>query len=87
MMPIKYIRQKLVVEAEVIDVEAIGARLEHHGVGLRVDNQFSSDCGHNWHCLLIIYEHRLDAHCETLRKAILDVLDQLVASDTINVQT
>lgn len=52
MMPIRFIRQKLVQEAEVIDLEAVGARLEHHGVKISVANTFISDTGDRWECKL-----------------------------------
>jgi len=50
MMTIKHIRTELVEKPEQPLLEKIGARLLHHGLKIRIDNQFLSDCGDTWRC-------------------------------------
>ena len=50
MTPVSIIREKFVMEPEVIDLEAVGARLEHHGLRLSIGNVFLSDTGDRWRC-------------------------------------
>ena len=53
MMPIGAIREQLIQKPEVIDIEAVGARLEHHNLAISVDNMFIDDCGDKWCCKIM----------------------------------
>jgi len=81
MTPINIIRIKLVQEPELLDLEDIGARLEHHQLMIRVDNMLSSDCGDRWECEIL--EQRTNFRCHSiapsLRTALIDVLKQAEA--------
>jgi len=59
MMPVRFIRQKLIQEAVVIDLEAVGARLKHHGFKISVDNMILSDVGDNWKCEMSDFDNEL----------------------------
>ena len=50
MTSVGVIIDKFVKEPEVIDLEAVGARLEHHGLRVSVGNVFLSDTGDRWMC-------------------------------------
>ncbi len=50
MTPLRIIREKLIQEPEVIDLEMIGARLAYHQLAISIDNCFLSDCGDKWRC-------------------------------------
>ena len=45
MTPIGTIREELIQKPEAIDIEAVGARLEHHNLSISVDNMFIDDTG------------------------------------------
>ena len=81
MMPIQTIREELIQKPEIIDIEAVGARLEHHKLQISVNNMFLSDCGDNWRCKIIIDPYAEDKHIEefapSLRSAMIEVFKKL----------
>jgi hypothetical protein len=56
MTPLRIIREKLVQEPEIIDLEAIGARLAYHQLAISIDNCFLSDCGDKWRCSISLID-------------------------------
>jgi len=79
MMPLRFIREKLVQEPEVVDVESVGARMEHHGLKISVDNMFLCDCGDNWECKIISSDFQEDnekirSAAPSLRAAVIKAL-------------
>lgn len=79
MMPVRYIREKLVQEPDVVSLEHVGARLEHHGLKISVSNMFLSDCGDRWICKIRGFKDEKGDHvvesCEpSLRTAVIKAL-------------
>lgn len=80
MTPVRIIRDE-VQSDEVIDVEFVAARLEHHGYDLTITNSIVSDCGDNWMCKLD--DHNNELHFQgvapSLRTALLRVLSVAIS--------
>lgn len=76
MTPLSIIRKKLVQEPNVLDLEAIGARMEHHKLMISVDNMFSSDTGDRWRCRILDEDtgERVQAVEPSIRTAIIKAL-------------
>jgi len=77
MMPIKHIRIELVENPEHPLLEDVGARLEHHGLKIRVDNQFLSDVGDRWRCQITDIDNHeivLEGFSPSLRGAMIKTL-------------
>ena len=81
MTPLRIIREKLVQEPEIIDLEAIGARLTYHQLALSIDNYFLSDCGDKWRCSInLIHGHSMEhvvGFGPTLRSAMLSAFKEM----------
>ncbi|GAG70900.1 unnamed protein product [marine sediment metagenome] len=79
-MPIEHIRTKLAEEPRQLDIEKIGARLLHHGLKIRIDNQFLSDVGDRWCCEITnddgesVTDNFYGHHAPSLRTAIIEAL-------------
>lgn len=78
MMPVRFIAERAQA-ARVLDLEEVGALLDHHDLKICVSNQFSSDCGDRWSCDLarppgetVIREQ----YAPTLREAVLKALTE-----------
>ena len=86
MMPIDRILKCYVVSSDIVDLEMVAARLEHHRWSVRVDNMFLCDCGDNWHAVLR-YDHntdiKIEAHEPTLRKALTTVLTECARREAL----
>ena len=78
MTPILYIL-KIATEEEKIDLEQIGARLEHHKIFIQVRNSILSDCGDRWSCKLKGHEGNLsiEKSAPSMRTAIINSLKEL----------
>lgn len=80
-MTIQSIREELIQKPEIIDIEGVGARLEHHKLQISVDNMFFCDCGDNWRCKIIIDPHAEDESIETfapsLRSAMIKAFKEI----------
>lgn len=77
MTPIAVIKKRLVQEPVVIDIEVVGARLEHHKVEIAVSNTFSSDVGDKWQCALYFGEEIYRSTKSSLRASMIDAFEQL----------
>ena len=80
MTPIKIIIDKMILEPEVLDLERISARLEHHDIRLLVSNDIASDSGDRWLVKGYLLERCLAAECAdtTLRYAMAGALRKLL---------
>ncbi len=77
MTPIKKILD-IAVKQYILDLEMIGARLEHHGWSIIVDNAFISDCGDRWKCQLISKDGDIITYLgPSLRTTIIQTLEKL----------
>ena len=79
MMTIENIRKLYVMEPDVVDLEMVAARLEHHKWKLSVNNMFLCDCGDNWRVNMMYNsdpDNAVEAYAPTLRRALADVLTQ-----------
>ncbi len=87
MTPLRIIREKLVQEPEVIDIDTVGARLKHHKLSISIDNYFLSDCGDTWKCRIksIDGDSKEDILCfgSSLRSAMLSAF-KMVEADCHN---
>ena len=81
MMLIRTIREELIQKPEIIDIEGVGARLEHHKLQISVDNMFFCDCEDNWRCKIIIDPHTDDKFIEefapSLRSAMIKAFKRI----------
>lgn len=82
-MPLRFIRQELIEKPEVIDVELVGARLEHHEIKMSIHNMFLCDCGDNWACKLTRdvdgYNDEMGETAPSLRGAMIKAFKKLEA--------
>ena len=84
-MPVEHILRKYVTESEVVDLEMVAARLEHHNVTISVDNMFLCDCGDRWSVeTMFVNDERTksDHTAPTLRRAMTDALRQVIAAQS-----
>ena len=81
MMPIKHILKE-VISSKQLDIENIGARLEHHGYSIIISNAFSSDCGDRWSCEIANYDKGDIAEelAPSLRTAVINALERVLTS-------
>jgi len=85
MMTVEHILKKYVIEAEVVDLEMIAARLKHHNATISVDNMILSDCGDNWKVeLMLQHDDRTTSKhlAPTLRTAMADALRGLIVAQS-----
>lgn len=85
MMIVKNILKCYVTDSDIVDLEMIGARLEHHNVKVEVTNMFLCDCGDNWQVeLRIDMDERtaMKSYAPSLRRAMTGALEQLIAAQS-----